>query len=181
MKTRWCLLLALCVVSPVLAIAADINWQEAVARLAQERTQGETCVRLLKKYGDDAAKARGEQAYSQAKSEYDGIIAGLSVALAQKQQPESLKDLQERLQRGFAKREAFCQSVQPLVPSQSGEKGALDEIVKGAVEGAVGPLIDAVKEIYLDARKENAQTRETIQTQLEATSWPAFSAVSPSF
>ncbi|MFL5280782.1 MAG: hypothetical protein ACJ8AW_07220 [Rhodopila sp.] len=172
----WPLLLVLSLASPVLAAAPEINWQEAVARLAQERTQAETCARLLKKYGDDAAKDRGELAYSQAKAEYDGIIAGLVVALAQKKQPDSLKDLQDRLQHGFAKREAFCQSAQSLVPSQSGEKGALDEIVKGAV----GPLIDAIKEIYLDAEKQGAQTRETIQTQLEATSWPTFSAVSSS-
>lgn len=176
MKARWWLVLMLCVVCPVLAQAAEMNWQEAVARLAQERTQAETCARLLKKYGDNATKARGELAYDQAKAEYDGVIAGLVVALVQKKQPESLTDLQDRLQRGFAKREVFCRNAQSLVPPKPGEKGVVEEIVSGMV----GPVVDAIKEIYLAARKESALTRETIQTQLEATSWPAFSKVSSS-
>jgi hypothetical protein len=176
MKARWWLLLVLlCIASPVLA-ASEINWQEAVARLAQERTQAETCARLLKKYGNPAAIAHGELTYGEAKAEYDAIIAGLSVALAQKKQPESLKDLQARLQRGFAKREAFCQSVQALVPSQTGEKGVVDQIVSGALD----PLIKAVVAIYMRAKDDDKLTRETIQTQLEATSWPAFDGVSSS-
>jgi hypothetical protein len=36
-----------------------IGWQEAVARLAGERTKAETCARLLKQYGDKAAVAQG--------------------------------------------------------------------------------------------------------------------------
>ena len=53
-------------------------------RLAQERTRAETCVVWLKKYGDAASKDRGALAYGQAKAEYDGVIAGLVVALARK-------------------------------------------------------------------------------------------------
>src|SRR3712207_294875 len=70
-----------------------VNWQEAVARLAQERTRAETCARLLKKHGDAAAVDRGALAYGEAKAEYDGIVAGLGVALAQKQQPASLPEI----------------------------------------------------------------------------------------
>src|SRR3712207_3261458 len=95
----WLSLFLLCLAGP--ALAQDINWQEAVARLAQERTQAETCARLLKKYGDAAAVDRGALAYGEAKAEYDGIIAGLRVALALKEPPASLSGLQERLRRGF--------------------------------------------------------------------------------
>jgi hypothetical protein len=80
------------------------------------------------------------------------------------------------LQRGFAKREAFCQSVQALVPSQSGEKGVVDQIVSGALD----PLIKAIVAIYMRAKDDDKLTRETIQAQLEATSWPAFGGVSSS-
>ena len=40
--------------------AADenINWQEAIARLAGERTKAETCVSLLKRHGNDAQISR---------------------------------------------------------------------------------------------------------------------------
>lgn len=67
--------------------AEEINWQEAVARLAPEHTQAEASVRMLKKYGDAASIDRGSLAYAHAKADYDGIIAGLTVALAQRQPP----------------------------------------------------------------------------------------------
>jgi hypothetical protein len=37
----------------------NINWQEAVARLARERTLAETCASILKKDGNPTAKERG--------------------------------------------------------------------------------------------------------------------------
>ena len=40
---RWLPMLAV-VIAATTAQAQDINWQEAVARLARERTQAETCV-----------------------------------------------------------------------------------------------------------------------------------------
>jgi hypothetical protein len=156
--------------------AAEITWQDAVANLAYERAQAERCVRLLKKFGDKATIDRNSVKYDEAKSEYDGIIAGLVAALAQRDQPGSLNDLRDRTQRGFEKREAFCKSVQPLVPSISGQKGVIDEIVAGAL----GPVIDAVKVIWVKRMDENALTRATIQTQLEATKWLPFGSVAPS-
>jgi hypothetical protein len=131
---------------------------------------------LLKTHGDENAKSRGALAYADAKAEYDAIIAGLDVALARKDSPTSLLDLQARLQRGFDKREAFCKSVVPLVPpSAPGERG----LVADVVSGAVGPLIDAVKAIWLRAKDDDALMRKTIETQLEATRWPSFASVSP--
>ena len=41
------------------AEAPAIGWQEAVARLAAERTRAETSAALLKKHGDAAAVSRG--------------------------------------------------------------------------------------------------------------------------
>jgi len=156
--------------------AQDINWQEAVARLARERTHAETCASVLKKYGDPAAKDRGSVEYGEAKAEYDGIIAGLSVALARKEQPASLSDLQARLERGFDKREAFCKVALSFMPQGQGEKGPIEEIVSGVI----GPLIQAVQAIYFKAKDDDLLTRKTIQTQLEATLWPAFVSVPPS-
>ena len=46
--------LAVCMISA--AFAEEIGWQEAVARLAYERTKAETCVKELKKYGDKAGR-----------------------------------------------------------------------------------------------------------------------------
>ena len=79
---RRCLLklLALSVAGTALH-AQEINWQEAVARLARERTLAETCAALLKKYGNRATQARLSMTYGEAKADYDGLIAGLAVAL----------------------------------------------------------------------------------------------------
>jgi hypothetical protein len=112
---RFLAVLAVCA-APIAAAADDIGWQEAVARLAQERTLAESCAGLLKKYGDAGAVDRGKLAYAGAKAEYDGIVAGLDVALASNDRPASLPDLEARLQRGFDKRQAFCNSVQKLLP-----------------------------------------------------------------
>jgi hypothetical protein len=176
---RWWLLISLAVCVMVTALhAQEINWQEAVARLAGERTLAERCVALLKEYAgnDRATLARGSLAYDDAKAEYDGVIAGLVVALARKGQPESLPDLQARLQRGFDRREAFCRSVEPLVPKPQGEKGPIADIVGGAVK----PVIDALVAIWSRTRDDDALMRKTIETQLEATSWLAFDKVAPS-
>ncbi len=133
----------------------------------------ETSARLLKKYGDSTAVDSGSISYAEAKAEFDGVIAGLLVALAQRQKPSSLSDLQERLQRGFKKRYAFCKGVESLIPPATGDKG----LITIKLRGDVGQLIEAVKEIYLRAKDDNALARKTIQIQLEATSWPAFDAI----
>jgi hypothetical protein len=156
--------------------AQEINWQEAVARLARESARVEICASILKTYGNPTAIERGSISYGEAKAEYDAIIAGLIVALARKEQPGSLSDLQASLQRGFDKREAFCQSAQSLTPQDKGEKRVVEEIVKDAI----GPIIQAVQAIYSKARDDDALTHKTIQTQLEATSRPAFASISPS-
>jgi hypothetical protein len=154
----------------------EINWQEAVARLARESARVEICASVLKKYGNPTAIERGSISYGEAKAEYDAIIAGLIVALARKEQPASLSDLQASLQRGFDKREAFCQSAQSLIPQDKGEESVVEEIVKDAI----GPIIQAVQAIYSKAKDDDALTHKTMQTQLEATSRPAFASVSPS-
>jgi hypothetical protein len=135
----WWLTLVAVVVAGTPLDAQDINWQEPVARLARERTQAETCASVIKKYGDPTTKERGSVSYGEAKAEYDGIIAGLTVTLARKEQPASLSDLQDRLQGGFEKREAFCQSALSLIPQGKGEKG----VIKDIVSGAIGPIIQA--------------------------------------
>jgi hypothetical protein len=169
------ILLALCAFGTALH-AEEINWQEAVAQLARERTLAETCAGLLKKYGDKTTQGRLSVFYDNAKAEYDGVIAGLVVALARKAQPETLPDLQARLERGFNEREIFCRSVDPLVPKVHGQKSPIADIL----EGTVKPVIDALVSIWSRTRDDDALMRKTIQTQLEATSWPTFDKVAPS-
>ena len=160
--------------APIPGDRVKISWQEAVARLARERTVAETCAGLLKKHGDSAAIAHGALAYGEAKAEYDGIIAGLIVALARKAAPASLPDLEARLRRGFEKRVAFCDSVKQLVPGPiAGARGLIEEIIKGTI----APLIGAINTLWLRSGDDNALMRKTIETQLQATSWLSFASV----
>jgi hypothetical protein len=161
----------------IVAQAQDIGWQEAVARLAGERTKAETCGRLLKQYGDKAAVSQGELTYAEAKGDIDAVIAGLIVALAKADPPDSLPDLEARLQQGVKGREAVCAQAEPLVPKTSGQKDVIADLVSGALE----PLIGAVKELWIHysekAGEQDLLIRTTIQTQLEATKWPAFAEI----
>ena len=172
----WIGLLAFLVGAGPAQAAEGIGWQEAVARLAHERTRAETCVRLLKTYGDEAALSRGDLTYGEAKAEVDAVIAGLIVALVKEDEPESLPDLETRLEQGVKGREAFCEQVKPLVPDATGEKNVIADLVAGAL----GPLIEAIKEIYLEAAEADRLARMTIQNQLEATKWPAFAEIASS-
>jgi hypothetical protein len=158
---------------------AEITWQEAVARLTRERAPAENAVSVLKAFGDPAAIAHGSITYTEAKAEYDGVIAGLTIALAGRQTPASLDDLEAQLARGVEKRQAFCQSVTGLIPDRTGQKGVVVDLAQGAVKGAVGPLIDALKEIYGRHKDEDALARKTIQTQLENAAWSPFAATAP--
>jgi hypothetical protein len=45
--------------------------------------------------------------------------------------------------------------------------------------GAVKAVIDALVAIWSRTRDDDALMRKTIQTQLEATSWPSFDKVAP--
>jgi hypothetical protein len=150
-------------------------WQDAVRTLAHERTLAESCAAVLKRFGDDGAKARGSLAYNDAKADYDGVIAGLIVALARGDAPKSLTDLEGQFNQAYAAREAFCESARKILPAANGEKGPVADIAKGAIE----PVVNAIKEIYLRYRSDDETRRKTIQTQLEETKWLPFASVSP--
>ena len=85
------------------------------------------------------------------------------------------------MRRALAKRQAFCRTLEPLgTASGGGEKGWIEEAVKGVIDGVAGPLIDAIKALWLRSRDDDALVRKTIETRLEAAMWPDFAAVAPS-
>lgn len=160
-----------------------IGWQEAVARLAAERSRAEIGAAVLKKYGDAAAVDRGALAYGEAKAEVDAIVSGLVVALAQRAEPTSLPELDARLGRAAKSGAEFGALVRSVVPDRTGEKNWLTDFAGALFGGLVGPVAEAVKALWLDAaqaRREADRLRaKTIEAQLEATRWPAFAAIPP--
>ena len=76
--------------------------------------------------------------------------------------------------------DAVCARAEAAAPQEAGaEGGVLAEIATGAVK----PLIEAVQALWLDARHAAAEddrlAAKTIQTQLEAATWPKFGDVPP--
>jgi hypothetical protein len=171
------LIVLLGLTGPAISQPATISWPEAVAQLAGQRANAETCVALVKKYGDDAQIARGQLTYTSAKADADAVIAGLITILSTGQSPASLSSLQTKLSSGVSGLIEFCGMVSHLLPNTVGQKNVVIGIAKVAAEPLLKMLSDGVSALYNNHRTDDALTRRTIQTQLEAARWPAFSEV----
>src|SRR5215472_14876345 len=109
---------------------ATMSWPEAVGQIAGQRAKAETCVALIKRYGDDAQIARGQLTYADAKADFDAVIAGLITALSAGQTPASLPSLQAKLSSGVSGLDEFSKMVSDLLPRTTGTKGVMDELKK---------------------------------------------------
>jgi hypothetical protein len=115
-------LLALFVLTDsVIAQPAAISWPDAVGQIAGERAKAETCVALMKKYGDDAQKARGQITYTNTKADFDAVIAGLITVLSAGQTPASPSNLQAKLSSGVSGLVEFCGTISNLLPKAAGQ------------------------------------------------------------
>ena len=155
-----------------------VEWPEAVARLAHERSLAQTCAGALKAHGDPQQISRGEFDYGEAKASFDEVIAGLITALDAGGTPEALPDLQAALEHGDTGLRKICQTVADLLPNEAGQRGLIDSIVKASVGTALDALKDGVSALYSNHRADNALLRATIKTQLEAAKWPEFEQIS---
>jgi hypothetical protein len=102
---------------------------------------------------------------------------GRVVALSVGQQPASLSTLQAKLSSGVSGLAEFCGGVADLLPSTAGQKSIVTDIAKAAIQPLLKMLSEGVSALYSNHRTDDALTRRTIQTQLEAARWPAFSEV----
>jgi hypothetical protein len=166
-------------ITPMTNSATDIGWPEAVGRLAGARSKAVTCAGLLKGHGDKEQISSGQLAYGEAKANFDAAIGGLVIALTEGSRPKSLPGLEADLENGSSALRSFCTTVNDLLPSSSGRKGVLTDIVTAAIEPVIKALAEAVATIYNNHRADDALTLETIKTQLEATKWPDFAEVKP--
>jgi hypothetical protein len=173
----WMLPVLLVLTGPKIGQAADVSWPDAVAQLAGWRAKAETCVAALKRYGNEAQISHDQVMYINAKAHSDAVIAGLITALTAGETPASLSSLKAELDRGASGLADFCKAVNDLLPSTSGEKGVIADILKAAIEAVVKPLSDAVAALYNNHRKDKELILQTIRTQLEAAKWPDFAAV----
>jgi hypothetical protein len=116
--------------------------------------------------------------YGEAKAEMDGIIAGLSVALAEGHKQAALEDLPQRLEAAVTKREAFCREVAARIPpSPPGQRSVLSDVL--GLGKLVKELVEAGLAIWDRIAEPDKLRRDTIRAQLEATRWPDFADVQP--
>jgi hypothetical protein len=162
--------------------AQAVTWGDAVGQLAGERTRAERCIAILKKYGNDAQRDRGDLSYADAKADSDTVIAGLKTALSEESTPANLPSLPSLLTKlkssesGLIK---FCDEVKELIPSKApGQKGVFDNIAKVTIEQLVKPLSDAISALYVNHRNDKALTRAEIKADLDGARWPEFAKVS---
>lgn len=170
-------LVLLCAMSPGWANPSDVEWPEAVARLAHEQSLAQTCTASLKAHGAAQQISRGELAYGEAKANFDEVIAGLITALDEGETPKALPDLEADLERGEAGLREFCQTVYDLLPAEAGQRGVIEDIVKAALGPEIDALKDGVAALYNNHRADSALARATIKTQLEAVRWPDFEQI----
>ena len=164
------------IVPPTLCMAeASFGWPEVIALLAKAKTQATTCVQVLKSNGDKAAVASAQLTYGMAEGEMDGIIAGLTTALVQGGDPNSLPTARASLETAGKGLKEICDAaVKTITPNT---KGVWDEIAKAAIEPLFKAISDGVGALWTRHVEKDKLELETKRTQLEAAKWPKFSDI----
>jgi hypothetical protein len=153
---------------------AEVDWQEAVTRLNGERSKVVSCAAQLKVHGNSAQQQAGAEAYGKAKAEIETVLDELAVALGGAGGGLGSDALESRLAAAIQQRIALCKTVEPLIPSTSGERQIFQDVYSDTLK----PTMDAVRSI-LKRRGADLSERRTIKTQLEAARWPEYSRVAP--
>jgi hypothetical protein len=164
--------------APQIMAQQKIDWPEATAQLNNLRPKAITCVGLIKRYGTHSEVTRAALDYADGKSEIDGIISGLTVALTPGGKAAGLPSLQTHLSAAAAKLEGLCAVAQQRIPQDPGRKGVIDEIAKAAIEPLVTAVSKGIAALYTDHRIDTDLTRKTIITQLDGARWPDFNSIS---
>jgi hypothetical protein len=173
--TRTGLLFVLALTVPASASAQpEAGWPETIDRLAEQRSQAEACVALLKGSGDAATIRKSRIVYGAAKAASDGVIAGFTVGLVGRYKPEDLPRLQSNLDRAGKGLKEVCDAAVAAGSAAGGSKGVVEDLAKGAVGPVVAALRDAAGALWARHVEEDKLEIETIRGQLEAAKWPDF-------
>jgi hypothetical protein len=172
-----CLILG--VVGPGAGAATSVGWPETIELLAQERSQAETCVEVLKSGSDKPTIATSRLTYGAAKAQADGVIAGLTIALVQGGEPNTLPAVLTRLKEAGAGLQEVCDSALKTASAEGGTKGVVEEILKVPIEPIVNAISSGVSGIWTGRVEKDKLELETIKAQLEAAKWPDFGQVAP--
>ena len=155
----------------------SMTWPEATAQIVKLRTISETCVSIIKQYGNAAQKGQTRLDYGDAKANADAIIAGLTVALYADGKSDSLPSLQKDLQTASNDVQSFCGTASKILPASSRHKGVVDELAKASIEPLIKAVSDGIAALYNNHRNDKELVKKTIQAQLEAAKWQDFDKI----
>jgi hypothetical protein len=167
---------------------AETTLSELVAQLVGARAKAETCIALLKEYGDSAQIEHGRVVYAKAKAASDAVIAGLL------NDHTSLFGVQADLRTAVLNLAEFCDFVGELLPksfeykkdpqienearkeiekklSELGDPSTQDENRENSLLKIVSDWLAA---LYNQFRTEQSSTRASEGSVLEASKWPDF-------
>jgi hypothetical protein len=154
-----------------------IGWQDAVARLTAEKERAEAAARIVKRFADRADAASAELTYAEGKAESDAVIAALTVALHRREPPESLDDLLERITKAADARAMLTDLARRHVAAAAGTKAVDLAALIQLAEPALAMLEAAVGALWGYRTEQDALTRKTIETQLQAAHWADFASL----
>ncbi len=154
------------------AAQTTLGWPEVIALLAKARTQATTCVQVLKSGGDKVALASAQLTYGMAEGEMDGVIAGLTTALVDGGNPDSLPTARTSLDTAGKGLKEICDAAVKTISPNT--KGVWEEIANGAVEPLIKAISDGVGTLWTRHVEKDQLELETKKTQLEAAKWPRF-------
>jgi len=151
----------------------SLGWPDMIDLLAQQRSQAEACVQTLKSGSDKMAVATSQHTYRIAKSQSDGVIAGLTVALVQGGEPDALPTALASLRKAGDGLQEVCNAALTSA-SAAGSKGLIEDILKSPVEPVVNAISSGVSALWTRHVEKDKLELETIRGQLEAAKWPDF-------
>ena len=158
---------------PPVAAQTSLGWPEMIDLLTQQRSQAEVCAQTLKSSSDKAALATGRLTYGTAKSQSDGVIAGLTVALVQGGEPDALPTALTSLRKAGEGLQEVCNAAL-TVASAAGSRGLVEDILKAPVEPVVNAISSGLSALWTGHVEKDKLELETIEGQLEAAKWPDF-------
>jgi hypothetical protein len=96
----------------------SLGWPEMIDLLAQQRSQAEACIQTLKSSSDKTAVTTGRLRYGTAKSQSDGVIAGLTVALVEGAKPDAVPTALVSLRKAGDGLQEVCDAARTSLPPQ---------------------------------------------------------------
>jgi hypothetical protein len=107
-----------------------------------------------------------------AEGEMDGVIAGLTIALVDGGNPDSLPTAQASLATAGEGLKEICEAAVKTVAPHT--KGVWEEIAKIPIEPLITAISSGVGALWTRHVEKDRLELETTKSQLEAAKWPRF-------